>query len=45
MKLVYVKMVDALNGELLIFMDTQAEIWSYLKSNKGKCTQVGDEAQ
>ena len=45
MKLVYVKMVDALNGELLIFMDIQAEICSYLKNNKGKWTQVGDEAQ
>jgi len=33
------------NGELLIFMDIQAEIGSYLKSNMGKCTQVGDKAQ
>ena len=33
------------NGELLIFMDIQAEIWSYLKNNKGKWTQVGDEPQ
>ena len=33
------------NGELLIFMDIQAEIGSYLNSNMGKCIQVGDEAQ
>ena len=45
MKLVYVKMADALHGELLTFMDIQAEIWSYLKNNKGKWTQVGDEPQ
>ena len=45
MKLVYVKMADALTGELLIFMDIQAEICSHCKSNKGKWTQVGNEAQ
>ena len=45
MKLVYVKMADALTGELLIFMDIQAEICSHCKSNKGKWTQVGNEVQ